>query len=350
MDDFIARHLLGVSRTYALVVPMLPPALADPVGLAYLVMRVVDTLEDDTHLTASDRRTLLAALDRALDGDPTGTAQLVTVAGDTPEERALMQAAGQLFDRLQRVPASQAAAIRTCARAMAAGVQELLDRSAARRQAYPAVRDAAELREYCYYVAGVVGEMLCTLMADYLGDARLLEQRATAVELGTGLQLVNILKDAHGDSHHGRRYLPTVPPSPPSHLPASPPSDSACGADSGVPGGVSLLSSSAASRAIFDAALRAARAALHRGVDYVLALPAHEPGLRRFCGLPIAWGGLTLARAAHEKVGAKVDRATIHETIARFDTLVHDDAALRAWLVSLIESTRSGSPDSSSAQ
>jgi farnesyl-diphosphate farnesyltransferase len=328
MDDFIAHHLLGVSRTYALVVPMLPPALADSVGLAYLVMRVVDTLEDDTHLNDSDRRTLFAALDRALDGEFAVAAHLATVPGDTPEERELMQSAGELFSRFQHLPPTQASPIRTCARAMAAGVQVLLDRSAARGQPYPAVRDAAELREYCYYVAGVVGEMLCALMADYLRDPRLLEQRATAVELGTGLQLVNILKDAHGDSHHGRRYLPTAPPSPPSHLPGSPPSHADC---------VPLLSSSAASRAIFDAALCAARSALHRGVDYVLALPAHEPGLRRFCGLPIAWGGLTLARAAHDAAGAKVDRAMIHETIARFDTLVHDDAALRAWLASLIE-------------
>ena len=47
LDAFVAKHLQGVSRTYAILVPMLPDALADAVGVAYLLMRVVDTLAND---------------------------------------------------------------------------------------------------------------------------------------------------------------------------------------------------------------------------------------------------------------------------------------------------------------
>jgi farnesyl-diphosphate farnesyltransferase len=67
-----------------------------------------------------------------------------------------------------------------------------------------------DLRDYCYSVAGIVGEMLTEL---YLIDRPELdpiagELRDEAAEFGEGLQLVNILKDAGRDAEEGRTYLP----------------------------------------------------------------------------------------------------------------------------------------------
>jgi hypothetical protein len=189
---------------------------------------------------------------------------------------------------------------------MSAGVAALLARAAARGQPYPAVRDEAELREYCYYVAGVVGEMLCTLMSAHLARPSLQEWRALAVELGIGLQLVNILKDAFVDARHSRRYLPVVA------------------------GGLTHAETHAA-------ALRQARTSLLRGVDFVLALPAAAAELRLFCGLPIAWGAITLAsRDAAGRVG-KIGREAIRASTEAFRRLAGDDGALRRWLAELLE-------------
>jgi phytoene/squalene synthetase len=210
VDAFVARHLQGVSRTYAILVPMLPPPLADAVGLAYLVMRIVDTVEDDPQLTADERRRYFAVLAAALGGDAAAAQTLAQPLGDNDDERALMVDAPEVLARVRALPMEQRTALADCARAMMVGVQTLMARSAARGVPYPAVCDVTELREYCYYVAGVVGEMLCALMAGYLRQPGLLERRAEAVELGTGLQLVNILKDARDDAEHGRRYLPIV--------------------------------------------------------------------------------------------------------------------------------------------
>jgi farnesyl-diphosphate farnesyltransferase len=67
-----------------------------------------------------------------------------------------------------------------------------------------------ELREYCYTVAGIVGEMLTELFL--LGRPALAaiadELRSRAAAFGEGLQLVNILKDAGSDAAEGRVYLP----------------------------------------------------------------------------------------------------------------------------------------------
>jgi phytoene/squalene synthetase len=197
-------------------------------------------------------------------------------------------------------------AICRCAGEMMTGVREFLDRSERRDMSYPAIRDAQELRSYCYYVAGVVGAMLCSMMAHYLKRPALERLRDVAIELGIGLQLVNILKDALKDSREGRRYLPT-----------------------GSGGEISHAE-------IYGAVLNEARVSLQRGVEFVMALPASAAALRSFCGLPIAWGAMTLARAERDAGRAKIGRGAIRSSIDRFKQLAADDQALRRWFASLL--------------
>jgi phytoene synthase len=65
------------------------------------------------------------------------------------------------------------------------------------------LRTEAELRSYCYYVAGVVGLMMTRIFG--LQD-RTQEPRALA--LGEAMQLTNILRDVAEDLRMGRVYLP----------------------------------------------------------------------------------------------------------------------------------------------
>lgn len=312
MDAFVAQHLERVSRTYAIIVPMLPGPLAQAVGVAYLVMRIVDTIEDAPAVSAEQRRHLLDRIDPALQGDAPALHELTTPLGDTPAERELLLDASEVVARLRALEPTYRDAIARCAQTMSAGVQRLLVRAAERGGVYPAVRDAAELREYCYYVAGVVGEMLCTMMAHHLRRPSLLNSRELAVDLGVGLQLVNILKDAASDSAHGRRYLP--------------------GGGAGA----------AAEERVYRTVLHEARRCLLRGIDYVLALPTSAAGVRCFCGLPIAWGGLTLAQAERDPAAAKISREAVCGAIDRFRQLAGDDEALGRWLSTLIEPARDG--------
>lgn len=308
MDGFLAKHLQGVSRTYAIVIPMLPRELAEAVGLAYLLMRVVDTVEDDPALADEARLTHFAELAALFADESAPTpAALVAIAGETDAERELMQALPEVMARLHGLPEAYRTAAFDCAREMMVGVRQFLARAAERGRPYPAVRDADEMREYCYYVAGVVGVMLNRMMAHYLRMPHLCELRDLSIELGVGLQLVNVLKDALKDAKHNRRYLPI--------------------AESGA----------VAPREIYRAALAEARTSLQRGVEFVLALPAHARELRYFCGLPIAWGAMTLAKAEQDAAQAKIGRSTIQRSIDRFKALAGDDRALRRWLISLVD-------------
>ena len=63
----------------------------------------------------------------------------------------------------------------------------------------------AELRLYCYRVAGVVGLMMSHVMG--LADVRAL---AAAARLGLAMQLTNICRDVREDWARGRLYLPSA--------------------------------------------------------------------------------------------------------------------------------------------
>lgn len=311
MDCFIAEHLRGVSRTYALLIPMLPEALSAPVGLAYLLMRIIDTLEDDQQIDDQRRAALLASFDNYLQqaGDGSNALKPDSLTelpdwrrlGDNTAEQHLMAESAEVLRRIAALPTAHSTAVYHCARQMISGVQSMLIRSQTSDQPYPAVRTSDDLREYCYYVAGVVGEMLCALMADYLRMPSLLHLRGLAVELGIGLQLVNILKDALKDAKQGRRYLPTSPEG-----------------DIGV-------------AEIYRMVVQEARKSLQSGVEFVLALPAAARELRFFCGLPIAWGAMTLARAERDASQGKIGRGAIRSSIELFGRLAASDQALRTW-------------------
>src|SRR5271168_5457547 len=54
-DEHYQNQILPhVSRTFALTIPQLPPALCTPVTCAYLLCRIADTIEDEPALTAPE--------------------------------------------------------------------------------------------------------------------------------------------------------------------------------------------------------------------------------------------------------------------------------------------------------
>ena len=79
-----------------------------------------------------------------------------------------------------------------------------------RNKSLRGLADLDELAEYCYYVAGVVGEM-CTelfcLHCPELAPKRDVMMRL-AVSFGQGLQMTNILKDIWDDRQSGACWLP----------------------------------------------------------------------------------------------------------------------------------------------
>jgi len=265
-SDELASLLTQTSRTFALAIPLLDEPLATDVGLAYLLFRIADTLEDATLYNRDLRLVTLDSFSEWLtdEGGSTEHRWLEVVEGTPPTRHE-----GYLA-LLARAEAVKAAAL---ARGEAVATAMTMDvcRTAARMASFVArqtgagaivLRDLPDLQDYCYAVAGIVGELLTELFV--LREPHLAPARDELMDLaptfGEGLQLVNILKDAPSDAREGRLYLPPT-----------------------------------VSR---GDVVRVAREDLERAADYVALLEraGAGAGIRRFCDLPTRLAVATLER------------------------------------------------------
>lgn len=214
-DIAFCRTLLPrVSRTFALSIEALPDSLRDAVRTAYLLCRVVDTIEDDSDIGPADRvclfdqfEALMADEDMAASAFERLAQQLDLAHGQA--EAQLCQGAGAVFGCYRALPTAQQAAIGPSVLRMSEGMRLYTKRADAAGGL--CLRDLNDLERYCYFVAGTVGELLTALFEGTLPELDGRRQQAIrerAVSFGLGLQLVNIVKDVSSDYERGDCYLP----------------------------------------------------------------------------------------------------------------------------------------------
>ncbi len=214
VDDraFCVAALPRVSRSFALSIEALPPNMREPVRVAYLLCRVVDTIEDEPDVPPELRRARFDAFDAQLmdDGAPPQPLEaLFPTAAADDHDALLCQRAGAVFRCFRALPEASREAIRPHVLEMSLGMRMYTARADALGRLE--LRDVPDLERYCYYVAGTVGELLTDLfelqLPDLPAETRA-ELRDLAAAFGQGLQLVNILKDVPGDLERGVVFLP----------------------------------------------------------------------------------------------------------------------------------------------
>jgi len=222
-SDALQALLQKTSRTFALTIPMLPQPLRTEIGVAYLLFRIIDTFEDATAWAPAERRKALrdfvALMDEdtahgALDATADAAARAVAELWlrnppiDHDGYRELLGETPRVLGWYRRLSAPARRQMRTHVERSAQGMSRYVDRTDG--SGTLRLETMADLHDYCYVVAGIVGEMLTELFV--LSDGHLEgvagELRARAIAFGEGLQLVNILKDAGSDAQEGRTYLP----------------------------------------------------------------------------------------------------------------------------------------------
>ena len=214
--EFCDRALGAVSRTFALSIRGLPVGLREAVRAAYLLCRIVDTIEDDDALAPGARTALFAAFDRAIErataGDETAgqemEARAIALGLGRDAEAELAGRSATVFRAFALLPSSARCAIAPRLLEMSAGMRAYSSRAEA--EGGLRIRDLPDLERYCHHVAGTVGELLTDLFADAcpVDPAVRRELDARAAAFGIGLQLVNILKDIAEDAARGACFLP----------------------------------------------------------------------------------------------------------------------------------------------
>jgi farnesyl-diphosphate farnesyltransferase len=206
--------LQKTSRTFALTIPLLPEPLQTEVATAYLLFRIIDTFEDATRWPAARRANALGLFVRLMEGDDAPDLRELTAGWledpplDRPDYLELLAATPEVVGWHRRLRPAASEQLRRhlvrSARGMIDVVQRIDDSGELQ------LSTLQDLRDYCFTVAGIVGEMLTELFMLQSPSLKSVadDLRARAVEFGEALQLVNILKDAQSDGAEKRIYLP----------------------------------------------------------------------------------------------------------------------------------------------
>lgn len=328
LHRFSQDMLVGVSRTFAISIPELPPPLDDWVSCAYLVCRMIDTLEDRPGLSEPQRQQMFNQFMEVL-GPPVDIELAKCCAASFSDADrhdpcgVLMSQADRVMMMLASFPDGAIHAIRQCAAEMTTGLRRtpLPPKSESPRCLFNSVR---QLERYCHYAAGVVGVMLTRLFAQHLGrDGDAVDRGALhrGKRFGRGLQLTNIIKDHPADLAEGRCFVPVDV----AHRCGCQPQD--------------LLKPSLPIE-VRAAIARRAAAHLDVALDYSLDIPAEAVGVRLFCVQPMMMALLTLERVITHPDPTpddrpKITRAQVDEIIATSRSVGDNDAALRNWYTQL---------------
>jgi farnesyl-diphosphate farnesyltransferase len=195
-----------------------------------------------------------------------------------------------------------------------------------RNRSRSGLRDFEDTQRYCYFVAGVVGEMLTAIFCNYSGEIaakrEFLEDRA--VDFGQGLQLTNILKDIWDDIERDTCWLPR-------ELFDNHGYDLSCLEVNHNGGGANFASAMHEMVGITHAKLR-------RALAYTLEIPRHETGIRRFLIWAVLLAVMTL-RNIHanplfnSKDEVKVSRRTLRTILAVSNAMIRSNVGLRSLFV-----------------
>jgi len=207
----LEQLLVKTSRTFALSIPQLPEPTRLEVTVAYLLFRVADTLEDatrwDSERQLAELQRFAAVLEQPVEDVARRLAQqwVDDPPLDNPDYLELLSELTAVLAAHEQLDAAARELVRE-------HTLRTVDRMASfvRRTRPLQLHNLGELQDYCYAVAGIVGEMLTELFL--LGRPTLApiapELRSGAARFGEALQLVNILKDSAMDADEGRGYLP----------------------------------------------------------------------------------------------------------------------------------------------
>lgn len=323
--EFQIGILPQVSRTFALTIPQLPAPLIPVVSNAYLLCRIADTIEDDPQLNSEQKTHFSNHFIGVVNGQEnpqTFAEQLAPLLSkNTPQaERDLIQNTPLVIEITHSFTFYQQQQLIRCIKIMSNGMAKFQ-----RTASLNGLQNIEELNEYCYVVAGVVGEMLAALFCDYSKDIAKHQHKLEklAVSFGQGLQMTNILKDISDDQQRGICWLPN-----------------------------NIFENDGFSdEQMFNQGIKKLIAItcehLQQAMNYIYLIPKQEKGIRKFCLWAVAMAVLTLRNIAKERgfytgQQVKISRNTVRATILISNLLIKQDRLLQFLFEKLTVSMKNG--------
>lgn len=190
------------SRSFSSVIQELNPELLVPVALFYLILRGLDTIEDDMTIALERKEPLLRAFDQVLDKD----GWTFNENGPNEKDRELLVHFDDIITEFKLIKPAYKAIIKDITTKMGNGMADYASNAEHNVNGVNTVKD---YEKYCHYVAGLVGDGLTRLFVEsQLANPALLRRPELSESMGQFLQKTNIIRDIREDFDDKRRFWP----------------------------------------------------------------------------------------------------------------------------------------------
>ncbi|ROV87329.1 hypothetical protein VSDG_09830 [Cytospora chrysosperma] len=196
------KFLNLTSRSFSAVIQELNPELLMPITLFYLVLRGLDTIEDDMTLDIKKKEPLLRDFHRNMEID----GWTFTENGPNEKDRELLVHFDDIIFELKKTKKEYYDIIKDITEKMGNGMADYALNGDLNEYGVVTIKDY-EL--YCHYVAGLVGEGLTRLFVQSnLANPALMDRPLLTESMGQFLQKINIIRDIKEDFDEGKRWWP----------------------------------------------------------------------------------------------------------------------------------------------
>ena len=196
--DYCYATLTKVSRSFAIVIEQLPQELKDAVCIFYLVLRGLDSVEDDMNYPDDQKIVLLRNFHRNLLSDQWS----IENVGDKQDYRILLSHFGKVIHVLKSLDLKYQSILIDITERMGNGMSEFVGKT-------ESIETIEDYNLYCHYVAGLVGYGLSSLFSHSgLEDSHIDLHKELSNSMGLFLQKTNIIRDYLEDLQSGRTWWP----------------------------------------------------------------------------------------------------------------------------------------------
>lgn len=190
------------SRSFSSVIQELNPELLVPVALFYLILRGLDTIEDDMTIPLENKEPKLRNFQNILEED----GWTYHENGPNEKDRDLLVHFDVVITEFKLVQPAYRDIIKDITEKMGNGMADYANNAEHNVNGVNTVKDY-EL--YCHYVAGLVGDGLTRLFVEAkLANPALLKRPELSESMGQFLQKTNIIRDIREDFDDKRRFWP----------------------------------------------------------------------------------------------------------------------------------------------
>ena len=190
------------SRSFSAVIQELHPELLVPGVIFYLILRGLDTIEDDMTLSLEEKDPLLRQFHNHTEEEGWN----YNGSGPNEKDRELLVQFQNVTEEFRKLKPAYREIIKDITLKMGNGMADYCHKS---KDNINVVNSIKDYDLYCHYVAGLVGNGLTRLFVESgLGNPILLERPQLQESMGLFLQKTNIIRDIKEDLDDNRRFWP----------------------------------------------------------------------------------------------------------------------------------------------